>query len=44
MQKKRVLIVYSHPEAKSFCGAIRDTCVTSLKFNGFDVKESDLYA
>lgn len=40
----KVLIVYAHPEPKSFCGAIKDTCVSSLRAQGREVKVSDLYA
>ena len=40
---KKILIVYAHPEPKSFCGAIKDTCAETLRANGCEVKVSDLY-
>lgn len=39
-----VLIVYAHPEPKSFNGAMRDVAVDTLKRAGHDVVMSDLYA
>src|SRR5262245_14397879 len=39
-----VLIVYAHPEAKSFNGAMRDVAVATLEQTGHQVIVSDLYA
>lgn len=39
-----VLIVYAHPEPKSFNGAMRDTAVETLRTAGHEVVVSDLYA
>ncbi|SDA91238.1 NAD(P)H-dependent oxidoreductase [Mesorhizobium qingshengii] len=39
-----VLIVYAHPEAKSFNGAMKDLAVETLTRGGHDVVVSDLYA
>jgi NAD(P)H dehydrogenase (quinone) len=39
-----VLIVYAHPEPRSFNGALRDLAVATLKEQGHEVKVSDLYA
>ena len=39
-----VLIVYAHPEPKSFNGAMRDTAVETLRAAGHEVTVSDLYA
>ncbi len=39
-----VLIVYAHPEQKSFNGAMKDTAVETLSAAGHDVVVSDLYA
>ena len=39
-----VLIVYAHPEAKSFNGAMRDVAVATLAEAGHQVEVSDLYA
>ena len=39
-----VLIVYAHPEPKSFNGAMRDTAVETLTAAGHEVVVSDLYA
>lgn len=41
---RNVLIVYAHPEPKSFNGALKDTAVEALTAAGFNVKVSDLYA
>jgi NAD(P)H dehydrogenase (quinone) len=38
------LIVYSHPNPASFCHAILETTVSTLKAKGQDVKVRDLYA
>ena len=40
----KVLIVYAHPEPKSFNGAMKDLAITVLKEQGHEVKVSDLYA
>ena len=40
----KVLIVFAHAESKSFCAAIKDMCVETLKAKGHEVKVSDLYA
>ena len=37
------LIVYAHPEPKSFNGALKDKAET-LEAQGYEVKVSDLYA
>ncbi|CAN7599303.1 NAD(P)H-dependent oxidoreductase [Pararhizobium sp. LjRoot238] len=39
-----VLIVYAHPEPKSFNGAMKDLAVETLTAAGHDVVVSDLYA
>lgn len=39
-----VLIVYAHPEPKSFNGALKDLAVSELTTLGHQVKVSDLYA
>ncbi len=39
-----VLIVYAHPEPKSFNGAMKDVAVETLSTAGHDVVVSDLYA
>lgn len=39
-----VLIVYAHPEPKSFNAALKDMAVTTLTDQGHYVKVSDLYA
>ena len=39
-----VLIVYAHPEPKSFNGAMKDVAVQALRGAGHDVVVSDLYA
>ena len=39
-----VLIVYAHPEPKSFNGAMKDVAVETLRGAGHDVVVSDLYA
>lgn len=39
-----VLIVYAHPEPKSFNGALRDLAVDTLQEQGHEVRVSDLYA
>jgi NAD(P)H dehydrogenase (quinone) len=39
-----VLIVYAHPEPKSFNGAMMNVAVETLRVGGHDVIVSDLYA
>lgn len=39
-----VLIVYAHPEPKSFNGAMKDAAVETLSAAGHSVVVSDLYA
>lgn len=39
----KVLIVYAHPEPKSFNGALKDTAIQTLKDQGHEIKASDLY-
>lgn len=39
-----ILIVYAHPESKSFNGAMRDVAIETLERAGNDVVVSDLYA
>ena len=39
-----VLIVYAHPEPKSFNGAMKDVAVETLRGAGHEVEVSDLYA
>jgi NAD(P)H dehydrogenase (quinone) len=39
-----VLIVYAHPEPKSFNGAMKDVAVATLRGEGHEVVVSDLYA
>ncbi|AKG33335.1 NAD(P)H-dependent oxidoreductase [Paenibacillus durus] len=39
-----VLLVYAHPEPKSFNGALKDLAVAFLTDEGHQVKVSDLYA
>jgi NAD(P)H dehydrogenase (quinone) len=40
----KVLIVYAHPEPKSFNGALKETAVATLTRLGHEVEVSDLYA
>ena len=40
----RVLVVFAHPEPKSFCGALRDATREVLEHRGHALRESDLYA
>ncbi len=40
----KILLVYAHPERKSFNAAMMDTAVSTLKADGHEVKVSDLYA
>ena len=39
-----VLIVYAHPEPRSFNGAMKDLAVETLRAEGREVVVSDLYA
>lgn len=39
-----VLIVYAHPEPRSFNGAMKDVAVETLRGAGYEVTVSDLYA
>ncbi len=39
----KVLIVFAHPEPKSFNGALKDTAVSTLKAQGHEVQVTDLY-
>jgi NAD(P)H dehydrogenase (quinone) len=39
-----VLIVFAHPEPRSFNGALRDVAVATLRADGHEVEVSDLYA
>jgi NAD(P)H dehydrogenase (quinone) len=39
-----VLILYAHPEPTSFCGALKDAAVETIRHLGHDVTVSDLYA
>ena len=39
-----VLIVYAHPEPKSFCGALKNLAVSTLTEAGHSVQVSDLHA
>lgn len=41
--KSKVLVVFAHPEPKSFCAAMKDTVVDTLINEGHEVKVSDLY-
>lgn len=41
--KPKVLVVFAHAEPKSFCGAIKDKVIETLKNNGHEVKVSDLH-
>lgn len=40
----KVLVVYAHPEPRSFNGALKDAAVAALQQNGHQVQVSDLYA
>src|SRR5579871_5744643 len=40
----KTLIVFAHPEPQSFCGAMRDTAIETLRAAGHEVRSSDLYA
>jgi len=41
--RMKVLIVFAHPEPKSFNGALKDTAVSTLKEQGHEVQVTDLY-
>ena len=41
--KKNVLIVYAHPEPKSFNGALKDAAAETLRAQGHNVMLSDLH-
>lgn len=38
------LIIYAHPDSKSFCHAIKDTYIEALQSQGKEVRVRDLYA
>ncbi len=40
----KALVVFAHPEPRSFNGAMRDTALAALADAGHEVKQSDLYA
>src|SRR5919199_1123301 len=40
----RVLLVYCHPRADSFCAEVRDTALAALETAGHAVEVRDLYA
>jgi NAD(P)H dehydrogenase (quinone) len=40
---KKFLIVYAHPEPKSFCGAIKNLTLETLQNKGHQIQLSDLY-
>jgi NAD(P)H dehydrogenase (quinone) len=40
----KALIVYAHPEPKSFNGAMKDLAVETLRGRGDEVEVTDLYA
>jgi NAD(P)H dehydrogenase (quinone) len=44
MRDVKILLVYAHPEPKSFNGQMRDVALSTLRNNGHEVRESDLYA
>jgi NAD(P)H dehydrogenase (quinone) len=44
MQTRHALIVYAHPEPKSFNAALRDAAADTLRSRGWEVEVSDLYA
>lgn len=43
MSKRKILIVFAHAEAKSFCAALKDNAIETFKKAGHEVKVSDLY-
>ena len=44
MKGKHALVVYCHPEPKSFTNGLKDTVISNLKSQGWTVTLSDLYA
>jgi len=40
----KVLLVFAHPEPRSFCGAMRDTAMEVLSATGHELRRSDLYS
>ena len=40
---KKALIVFAHPNLKSYCGALRDTSIQQFNKMGVSVLQSDLY-
>lgn len=42
--KLKVFVVYSHQEPQSFCAALKDTVIQTLKEEGHKVQVTDLYA
>ncbi len=40
---RRVLVVFAHPDASSFCGALRDLAVRVCSERGHEVRVHDLY-
>ena len=40
----KVLLVFAHPEPRSFCGAMRDAAMEVLSAAGHELRSSDLYA
>jgi NAD(P)H dehydrogenase (quinone) len=40
----RVLVIFAHPEPKSFVGALKDKTLEVMKELGHEVMLSDLYA
>lgn len=40
----KALVLYAHPEPTSFCGAMKDVAVDTLRAAGWAVEISDLYA
>lgn len=44
MKTVRVLLVYAHPNPKSFCNALKDAAAERLQSQGAQVRIKDLYA
>lgn len=42
--ERHALIVFCHPEPRSFNGALKDVAVETLQRQGYSVEVSDLYA
>ena len=40
----KILVVHAHPEAQSFCTALKTTAIEELQQQGHEVRVSDLYA